>query len=73
MSKTRLNRYIDEYLVKAARESGLNISAFVENQLATHARATRAQRWLEKNREAIAEYNARIERNGPWNEGLVRF
>lgn len=65
MSKTRLNLYIDEDVVNAARAAGLNISAFVEAQLAARAKATREQQWLEENREAIEAYNERIERDGP--------
>jgi antitoxin CcdA len=39
----------------------INIS---ETGMREHADATRRERWLEQNREAIEDYNARIERNG---------
>lgn len=65
MEKVRLNLYVDDSVVKEARESGLNISRFLEEKLAEHARATHRQRWLEENREAIRQYNERIERDGP--------
>jgi len=73
MSKARLSLYIDEDVLAQARDSGLNISAFVEKQLAAHAKTAQAQRWLEENRAAIAEYNARVEREGPFNQDLLRF
>lgn len=73
MEKVRLNLYVDETVVREAREGGLNISRFLEEQLARHAQSTRAQRWLEENREAIDAYNKRVVRDGPWNKDLVRF
>ncbi len=73
MSKTRLNLYIDEAVVREARENALNISRFVEDKLAEHARTTRQRRWLEENREAIRAYNERVERDGPLNYDLIRF
>lgn len=73
MSKVRLNLYIDEHVLAQARDSGLNISAFVERQLAAHAKTAQQQQWLEENRSAIAEYNARVEREGPFNQDLLRF
>lgn len=70
MSKARINLYIDEDVLAAARAAGMNISAFVESQLAAHAKHSREQQWLEENREAIAAYNARIERDGPLLQDL---
>lgn len=73
MAKTRVNLYVDETLLREARDSGLNISGFVEEKLTEHARSTRQQRWLEENREAIAAYNERIRRDGPLNKDLTRI
>jgi antitoxin CcdA len=73
MSKTQLNLYIDAEIVRVARDSGLDISAFVEKQLADHAKTTDEQRWLEENREAIEAYNERIRRDGPLNQDLTRI
>lgn len=73
MDKVRLNLYVDETAVREARASGLNISRFLEDQLKQHAQSTRAQRWLEQNRDAIRAYNERVERDGPWNKDLIRF
>lgn len=65
MEKVRLNLYVDDAVVREARETGLNISRFLEEKLAERARSTRRQQWLEENREAIRQYNERIERDGP--------
>lgn len=73
MEKARLNLYIDGAVVREARESGLNISRFVEDKLAEHTRATRRQRWLEENREAIRAYNERVDRDGPILQDLWTF
>ena len=73
MEKVRLNLYVDATVVREAREGGLNISRFVEEKLAEHTRATRQQRWLEENREAMRQYNERIERDGPLNADLINF
>lgn len=73
MSKTQLNLYIDTEIVRVARDSGLDISAFVEKQLADHAKTTGEQRWLEEHREAIEACNERIRRDGPLNQDLTRI
>lgn len=73
MDKVRLNLYVDETVVREARNDGLNISRFVEEKLAEHTRATRQRRWLEENREAIRQYNERVERDGPVLQDLWTF
>lgn len=73
MDKVRLNLYVDETVVREARENGLNISRFLEERLAQHAQSTRAQRWLEENQDAIRAYNERVMRDGPWNKYLISF
>lgn len=73
MEKVRLNLYVDDEVVGDARETGLNISRFLEQKLAEHARATRRQQWLDESREAMRACNERGERDGPWNRDLVNF
>lgn len=73
MTKKRVNLSIDETVLAEARGLGLNLSRFIEEKLAEHARATRAKHWLEENREAIKAYSARVERDGLWNKDLISF
>ncbi len=69
--KRRLNLSVDAQLLARAKDSGLNLSRLFEESLATKLRQAEAQRWADDNREAIAAYNARIERDGLWHKGLT--
>jgi antitoxin CcdA len=51
-------------LIADAKRLGINISDACESGLRERVASARRQRWLEENREAIAEYNARVERDG---------
>lgn len=72
-AKRRLNVSVRGDLIERAREAGLNLSELVEQSLLRRLREEEARRWKEDNREAIAAYNARIERDGPLNADLLRF
>ncbi len=58
------NVSVDQELVRAARELDINSSRACEQGLAREIKATREARWLEENAEAIAEYNAYVEKHG---------
>jgi antitoxin CcdA len=47
-------------LLDEARRMDINISETPEQRLRRLVRAERERRWLEQNREAIAEYNRRV-------------
>jgi antitoxin CcdA len=51
-------------LLVEAKQLGINISEACEAGLHERVVQVRRQRWLEENREAIDDYNARIERDG---------
>ncbi len=51
-------------LLAEAKRLGLNISEACEAGLQQRVAEARRQRWLEENREAIDNYNARIDRDG---------
>jgi antitoxin CcdA len=51
-------------LLAEARQLDINISEASETGLRERVSAARRERWLEQNREAIEDYNARIERDG---------
>lgn len=72
-AKQRLNLTVRADMVQYAREAKLNLSQVLEETLLQRQREEAARRWQEENREALAEYRARVERDGLWNKDLVRF
>jgi antitoxin CcdA len=71
--KRAVNLSVDAGLLAAARAEGINLSEALEATLAERVRTQRAEAWLRENREAIAEYNERIERDGVFGDKLRRF
>jgi antitoxin CcdA len=72
-TKQRLNLTVRADMVQYAREAKLNLSQVLEETLLQRQREEAARLWQAQNREALAEYRARVERDGPWNKDLVRF
>lgn len=70
-AKQRLNLTVRADLIERARREGLNLSRVLEESLRERLRKTEGARWLAENTEAIAAYNARIERDGLWHKGLT--
>ena len=62
--KQAIKLTLNSKVLEAARELGMNISQTVDELLATEVRHRYWERWNEDNKEAIAEYNARIAREG---------
>lgn len=73
MAKAAVNLSISEAVLRQARTMKLNLSQFLEEGLQEHIKRKRAEKWQEENREAIEAYNARVERDGPWNKDLISF
>jgi antitoxin CcdA len=67
--KKRLNLYIDEDVLKDAKATGVNLSAFAEAAI----RAEIGKRWYEENKAAIDAFNDDIAKNGLWSDGLRLF
>lgn len=67
------NLTVNADLLRQARELGLNLSAELEHRLAEVVAVERRKRWLEENAEAIDAYNAHLERDGVFSDGLRRF
>ena len=51
-------------LLAEARHLGINVSEACERGLQENVAATKRQRWLEENREAIEDYNRHVEQHG---------
>ena len=62
--KKATNLSLNSKVLEMARELGMNISQTVDELLASEVRRRYWERWNEDNKEAIAEYNARVAREG---------
>ena len=71
--KRATNVSINQGLLEDAKALDINLSATLERALEAEVRARRRERWLEENREAIAAYNARIERDGMLSDHVRAF
>ena len=71
--KRPTNVSINQGLLEAAKALDINLSATLERALEVEVRARKREQWLEENREAIAAYNARIERDGLASEHVRAF
>jgi antitoxin CcdA len=71
--KRAANVSVNQGLLEAAKALDINLSATLERALEAEVRARRREQWLEENREAIAAYNARIERDGMLSDHVRAF
>lgn len=71
--KRPTNVSINEGLLRAAKQLDINLSATLERAVEAEIRARRRERWLADNREALEAYNARVEREGVFSDGLRSF
>jgi antitoxin CcdA len=62
--KRPANLSLNAKVLDMARELGMNLSQTVDALLAEEVRRRYWERWNEENKEAIAAYNTRIEREG---------
>lgn len=62
--KKPTNLSLNTQVLAMARELGMNVSRTVDALLAEEVKRQYWARWNEQNREAIAHYNERIEREG---------
>jgi antitoxin CcdA len=60
-------------LVRAAKELGLNLSEVFETAVIEAIERKRGEAWLAENAEAIASYNAKVERQGVFSDGWRKF
>lgn len=62
--KKPTNLTLNTRVLEMARELGMNISQTVDELLAAEVQRRYWERWNEDNKDAIAEYNARIASEG---------
>ena len=63
-TKKATNLSLNSKVLEMAREMGMNVSQTVDTLLAAEVRRCYWQKWNEENKDAVAEYNTRIEREG---------
>ncbi len=68
-----VNLKIDSGLVQEAKELEINLSREFEAHLAELVKSKKEARWLADNRDALAAYNAHVERDGVFSDGLRGF
>ncbi len=71
--KRATNLTLNAKMLDTAKELGMNISATVDELLTAEVQRRYWQRWNEDNQGAIADYNARIERDGTFSQRIQRF
>jgi antitoxin CcdA len=71
--KKSTNLSINSDLLRQAKERRINISQALELRLAELLREEKSRKWKEESREAIEDYNRRIEAHGTFSDGLRRF
>jgi antitoxin CcdA len=70
--KRAINLSLNAKVLDMARELGINISQTVDVLLAEEVRQRYLAKWNEDNKDAIAAYNARIEREGTFAQRIQR-
>jgi len=71
--KQAANLSINSDLLKAARESGVNLSAVMEEALVYRVAAAKREAWLRENADAIANYNEFASENGVYSDDSRTF
>lgn len=71
--KKSTNLSINSDLLRQAKERHINLSQALELRLAELLREENCHSWQMENREAIEDYNRRIEARGTFSDGLRRF
>ena len=69
-SKRAINLSLNAQVLLSAKDLGMNISQTVDELLTQEVERRRLALWNEENRDAIAQYNARIEREGTFTQRI---
>lgn len=67
------NLSINSELLKAARDSGVNLSAVLEEALTYRVAVAKREAWVRENTDAIANYNDFVEESGVFSDGSRSF
>lgn len=71
--KKATNLTLNSRVLEMARELGMNVSQTVDALLTKEVERRYWAQWGERNKEAIAQYNERIQRDGIWGAKYRTF
>lgn len=71
--KKSANLSINAELLQQAKQLNINLSQTLELHLAEIVRQAQRDQWLAENKDALHDYNRRIEARGAFSDGLRRF
>jgi antitoxin CcdA len=71
--KKATNVSVNSDLLRQARQLNINLSQTLEQRLAEVVREEARRQWLRENKQALDDFNDRIERTGVFSDGLRRF
>ncbi|MHB8058139.1 MAG: type II toxin-antitoxin system CcdA family antitoxin [Desulfuromonadaceae bacterium] len=71
--KRSTNLSINSDLLRRARAHKINLSKTLEERLTEILKHEEREAWRVENADAISDYNARIEQNGVFSDGLRSF
>jgi antitoxin CcdA len=60
-------------ILQQAKQININLSQMLEQHLTKIIRQAQRSLWLDKNKNALDEYNRRIGSRGTFSDGLRRF
>jgi antitoxin CcdA len=69
--KQPVNLSVSVEILRAARETRVNLSALLERALIAELARLRRARWLDENLRAICAYNEYLASQGTWLEGRL--
>jgi antitoxin CcdA len=71
--KKATNLTLNSRVLEMARELGMNVSQTVDALLTKEVERQYWEQWGERNKEAVAQYNERIQRDGIWGAKYRTF
>lgn len=71
--KKSANLSINADLLQQAKQFNINLSQTLEQHLAEIVRQAQRSQWLAENKDALDDYNRRMEKHGTFSDGLRRF
>jgi len=72
-NKKPTNVSVNTDLLRQAKSLKINLSQVLEQRLIEIVRAQQRELWLAENQQALEDYNAYVERNGVFSDGLKQF